>query len=62
MSVTAQVIINGEVIFARTARNIKQIKGDLYSYQVDDGSEIQHIRTDGAVKIAIKLLETVKEP
>lgn len=52
------ITINGKPIFARTAVNRLKERG---VYMADDGSEINHNPDDGAVQLAIKLLETIKE-
>ena len=52
------ITINGTTIFARTAVN--RLK-DLGVYVGDDGQEIKHNPNDGAVKLAIKMLETIDE-
>lgn len=61
--ITVSVSINGEPIFARTARNVEgPDKEGLHTYKVDDGSSIKHHRSNGAISLAIKMLETIKEP
>jgi len=52
------ITINGEPIFARTAVNRLRERG---VYVGDDGSEIEHNPDDGAVKLAIKMLQTIKD-
>lgn len=52
------ITINGQPIFARTAVNRIKERG---VYVVDDGSEIQHNPDDGAVALAIKMLQTIKD-
>jgi hypothetical protein len=52
------ITINGEPIYARTAVNRLEEEG---LYVVDDGSKVKHNPEDGAVALAIKLLETIKE-
>ena len=67
--ITVQVLINGEVIYARTAVNIGKVKDDwvrgqsttICKYKNDDGSFIEHDRKHGAVKLAKKMLDTIKE-
>lgn len=63
--ITVSVAINGHVIIARSARNVKDLKitktSHICQYKVDDGSVIEHDRFDGAVVLAKKMLETVKE-
>jgi len=55
---TVSILINGHPIYTRTVVNrIKETGG----YVCDDGSVIKHNPKDGAVKLAIKALKTVKE-
>lgn len=56
--ITVSVSINGEPIFARTAVNRRK---EIGKYVVDDGSFIEHDPEDGAIPLAIKMLETIKE-
>ena len=68
--ITVQILINGQVILARSARNVgsagesndEGYPTDMCLYHVDDGSTIKHKRSDGAVKLAHLLLDTIKEP
>lgn len=55
--ITVSISINGEVIYARSAINRIKERG---VYVGDDGAEIKHDPADGAVKLAIKMLETIK--
>jgi len=56
------IMINGNPIMARSATNKGKVVGiEECQYLVDDGSIIYHNPDDGAVKLAIKLLETIKE-
>ena len=50
------ITINGEPIFARTAVNRLKEHG---FYIQDDGTKIKHNPDDGAVKLAIKMLQTI---
>lgn len=60
--ITVAILINGQPIIARSAVN-KGVGADgLTRYAVDDGSEIFHRRDDGAVPLAIQMLQTIKEP
>lgn len=54
--ITVAILINGQPIMARSATNIGNNK-----YSVDDGSVIEHDADAGAVPLAIKLLQTIKE-
>ena len=66
--ITVAILINGQPIMARSATNICEVKakrgeqpGQWCSYRADDGSHIRHRREDGAVNLAIRLLQTIKE-
>ncbi len=50
------ITINGTTIFARTAVNRLKEHG---VYVQDDGQTIEHNPDDGAVRLAIKMLETI---
>lgn len=52
------ITINGTTIYARTAVNRLREKG---VYVCDDGTAIKHDRDDGAVALAIKMLETIED-
>lgn len=52
------ITINGTTVFARTAVNRLRERG---AYIGDDGSVIEHDPEDGAVRLAIKMLETIKD-
>lgn len=56
--ITVSILINGEPIFTRTAVNRIREEG---GYVVDTGEIVKHAPKDGAVKLAIKLLKTIKE-
>jgi hypothetical protein len=60
--ITVAILINGNPIAARSAVNTlsENAKGKTL-YRVDDGSIVNHKPDDGAVKLAIKLLQTIKE-
>lgn len=55
---TVAILINGHPIMARSVVNRLKEKG---VYICDDGSEIKHDPNDGAVLLAIKALQTIKE-
>lgn len=63
--ISVSIFINGKPIFTRTAIRMTKIKKalvkNLYSYKVDDGSNIIHDQDEGAVELAIKMLKTIKE-
>lgn len=52
------ITINGTTIYARTAVNRLREKG---VYVCDDGTAIKHNPGDGAVALAIKMLETIED-
>jgi hypothetical protein len=56
--ITVAILINGQPPFARSA--INKLKETGY-YIGDDGGKIKHNPEDGAVKLAIKMLKTIKE-
>ena len=59
---TVAILINGQPLMARSAVNTgKQLGNGCMVYQVDDGSKIHHEPKRGAVKLAEKLLKTIKE-
>ena len=56
------IMINGNPIMARSVVNKENTTVEIeHAYLVDDGSVIYHDPDDGAVKLAIKLFETIKE-
>lgn len=63
MAITVAILINGRPILARSAVNItpEQPYSAVHKYKVDDGSVVEHIRSDGCVVLAHKLLDTIKE-
>lgn len=62
--ITVIVKINGRTIFTRSAKNCgppsKNLGKQMRVYQTDAGQEILHNRKKGAVRLAIKLLRTLK--
>lgn len=56
--ISVSIAINGEPIYARTAVNRLS---EIGKYVLDDGSLLKHNPDDGAVTLAIKMLETIKE-
>ena len=57
--ISVVIFINNQPIFCRTAVNIK---GDeICDYKLDTGEIIKHKRSDGAVVLAKKMLETIHE-
>ncbi len=60
--ISVSISINGEPIFTRSAtRFCDMADGKTCTYNVDDGSQVLHKPKDGAIKLAIKLLKTIKE-
>jgi len=61
--ITVAILINGQPIAARSAVNTGRTDGEGFTeYSVDDGSTVLHRRGDGAVELAMKLLDTIREP
>ena len=64
--ITVSILINGHPIYTRTAVNRGKTKlgvnAGKHQYEVDDGSILYHDRSDGAVKLAIAMLGTIREP
>lgn len=58
--ITVTISINDRVIIARSARRIKTDTPNVY--HVDDGRFLNHHYDDGALKLALKLLQGVEEP
>jgi hypothetical protein len=60
--ISVVIAINGQPVMARSATNIGDVQPKGHCrYLVDDGSTITHRVDDGAVKLAIELLKTIKE-
>ena len=59
--ITVAILINGEPVMARSAVRGAANK-DRFRYNVDDGTVLLHDPDDGAVPLAIKMLETIREP
>ena len=60
--ISVSVFINGKPIFTRTAVNKSGCVKGVNKYLVDDGTVLEHVREDGAVPLAIAMLQTIKEP
>ena len=66
--ITVAILLNGQPIMARSAINTgkRELRGPAGKrrtlYSVDDGSTVAHDPDEGAVRLAIRLLETIKEP
>jgi hypothetical protein len=69
--ITVAIMINGKVIYSRSARNIteeatSEKNSGVYgkgtqTYKLDTGEVINSKFEDGAVKLAIKMLKTIQE-
>lgn len=60
--ISVAIMINGNPIMARSAVNKAEVnKEGKTRYVCDDGSNIWHYPSDGAVKLARKMLDTIKE-
>jgi gas vesicle protein len=59
--ITVNILINGQCLFARSAVRIKGTPGKICRYSLDTGGEIEHHYDLGAVPLAIKMLETIRE-
>ena len=58
--ISVTIFINGNSIITRSAVKTEE-NDNKYKYKVDDGRVIEHDYKNGAVLLAIKLLEGVKE-
>lgn len=56
--ISVSIAINGEPIFARTAVNRRK---EIGKYVLDTGELIEHNPDEGAVVLAVKMLQTIKE-
>ena len=61
MMLTVAILINGQPLMARSARNIQSCNDGTCLYFLDDGSYVRHNPNAGAVALAIELLKTIKE-
>lgn len=59
---TVSILINGQPLYTRSAVRTKGSKDKICIYECDNGSTIEHYYNDGAVVLAHKLLDTIKEP
>lgn len=59
--ITISILINGQPLYTRSAFRTEGKQGEVCKYKCDDGSVITHNYNDGAVKLAHKLLDTIKE-
>lgn len=58
---TVAILINGNPIMARSATNTLEETPEGHVYLCDTGEKIVHRRDAGAVALAKKLLDTIKE-
>ena len=61
--ITATIFINGKPIYTRTAVNTgtESSMKRPNEYTLDTGEKIKHVPNKGAVKLAKKMLDTIKE-
>ena len=60
--ITVSILINGKAIYTRTAINITPPPDrKLNEYALDTGEKLFHNPNDGAVVLAKKMLDTIKE-
>ena len=59
--ITVAILINGNPLVARSATNVTKKMQGIQRYKVDDGTIIEHRYEDGAVELAKKMLDTIKE-
>lgn len=59
--ITVAVLINGQPIYTRSAVRESGSISEICTYRCDDGSIITHTYDDGAVTLAHKMLDTIKE-
>lgn len=57
--ITVAVLINGQPIYTRSARNMSKEKAGKTLYKTDAGDEIWHHRKRGAIPLAIQMLESI---
>lgn len=60
--ITVTIYINGTPIFTRSAVNMGKKDEKFSKYKVDTGAWILHDPEEGAVVLATKMLQTIKEP
>ena len=62
--ISVSIFINNNPILTRSAVNSGRINHETRSteYDLDDGSVVIHDPSQGATKLAIKMLETIKDP
>lgn len=59
---TVSISINGEPIYARSARRQENVKkGEKATYKTDAGDIIEFTYGDSVIELAKKILDTIKE-
>jgi hypothetical protein len=59
--ITVSILINGHPVYTRSAINVTQDGSDKCTYRLDTGQVLTHKRSDGAVRLAKKMLDTIQE-
>lgn len=59
--ITVAILINGNPLVARSARNTGDKKGKKVRYRTDCRKNVWHNPDDGAVALAKKLLDCIEE-
>lgn len=60
--ITVSIFINGNPLYTRSARNTgNEDDTGCTEYITDTGEYLYHDRDDGAVELARKMLDTIKE-
>jgi hypothetical protein len=61
--ITVAILLNGYPLIARSAhrRTSRHNKDGKNAYLLDTGEIIYHTYEEGAIKLAIKMLKTIKE-
>jgi len=57
--ITVTISINGKTIYARSARHTGDSEDGVAIYTLDTGDKLLHVRKDGAVVLAKKMLDTI---
>lgn len=57
--ITVSILINGQPIITRSATRKSLNRQGIGTYDVDTGDRIKHKVSDGAIKLAKKMLDTV---
>jgi ribosomal protein L16/L10AE len=59
--ITVTILINGNAIYTRTAVNRNTQPSGFDKYELDDGRAVLHLRSEGAVSLAIRMLAEIRE-